>query len=90
MDTKENEWYLDKHLADYIDNYTLQYVPDKDIKDILEKTPTPDNVKETLKLDKSMESFLREKGFSGGRALSQDKSLTRISSKVRDILGPLT
>ena len=41
-------------------------------------------------MDQKMESFLKGKGVQGMKALSQDKSLNRISNKIRDICGPLT
>ena len=41
-------------------------------------------------MDTTMESFLKGKGTQGTKALAQDKSLARITNKIRDILGPLT
>ena len=59
-------------------------------KDVLEKHPVPGNLSETLKMDLTINTFLMGKGIPGKIAISKDKSLLRISDKIRDILGPLT
>ena len=87
---KENEWNMDSRLAKYIKSNSRKYVPDKTLETtILDKNPVPANIEETLKLDQTFNTFLRKKGNYGSRAIQQDKSVARISSKVRDILGPL-
>ena len=63
MDKKQNDCELDENLARYVKEYTLNYVPDKDLeRDILEKTPVPTNITETLKLGQTLKTFLRGKG----------------------------
>ena len=56
----------------------------------MKKTAVPNNIQEITKLDQTIESFLKVKGVQGMKALSQDKSLNRISNKIRNICGPLT
>ena len=81
---KENEWNMDSRLAKYIKSNSRKYVPDKTLETtILDKNPVPANIEETLKLDQTFNTFLRKKGNYGSRAIQQDKSVARISSKVR-------
>ena len=58
-------------------------------KAVLDKEPVPSKMDKTMKLDSIMESYLREKNTPGKIASKKDKSLARISSKIRDIMGPL-
>uniref|UniRef100_A0A7M5WJW3 Uncharacterized protein n=2 Tax=Clytia hemisphaerica TaxID=252671 RepID=A0A7M5WJW3_9CNID len=91
MEENKNGWDLDEELAQYIEDNTVNYIPDKDIlKDVMDKYPVPQNVSEVLKMDLTMDTFLKGKNTPGKITISKDKSLSRISNKVRDILGPLT
>ena len=86
-----NTWNLDENLARYVEQNIRKYIPDKDLqRDILDTNPVPSNVTNPFKLDPTMENFLRGKHTPGKQAITKDKSLTRISGKIRDTLGPLS
>ena len=87
----KNVWSLDEELAKYIEQNIVEYIPDKDIKkDVLGRFPIPSNTPDTLKMDLLMETFLKGKNTPGRFALARDKSLVRISNKIRDIYGPIS
>jgi len=86
--SEENAWELDKGLAEYVNKNCTTYIPDKDIQEaFLEESPVPSNIMETPKLDLFMESYLREKA---SYQIKKDKSLQRISTKMRDVIAPLS
>ncbi|XP_066926508.1 uncharacterized protein [Clytia hemisphaerica] len=90
MDVNEHDWKLDPRLVKYLEKHIRNYIPDKELeKDILEETPVPSNVSPELKMDSLFDCLLREKGSMGTKTLAVDKSISRISNKVRDILAPL-
>jgi len=92
VENKNTKWaweLLEDDLANYTNSQCRKYIPDKDIMEsFLENSPVPDNIDKTLRLDTTMESFLRDKGAS--TTIAKDKSLTRICGKVRDVLAPLS
>jgi len=60
-------------------------------KSVLEQEPVPKNLRKTLRLDSTMKNFLREKDTLGTKmVINKDKSLSRITGKIRVVTGPLT
>ncbi|XP_066925274.1 uncharacterized protein [Clytia hemisphaerica] len=85
-----SDWMLEQRLAQYLNGHITKYISDKDISSmVLEEIPVPSNVSNTLKMDTLTDTLLKEKGYMGTKTLAVDKSISRISSKIRDILAPL-
>ena len=90
MKEDSSDWMLEQRLAEYLNSHIPKYIPDKDISSmVLEEIPVPPNVSATLKMDTLTDTLLKEKGYMGTKTLATDKSLSRISSKIRDIIAPL-
>ena len=83
-----NSWKLPKKLAKSFSQSMKEHYTDIDLRDnILEGSPPPKNIPSTPCLDSTMETYLGE--AKAPFTAVNDKALARISSKIRDVTGPL-
>ena len=84
----KNSWKLPKKLAKSFSHSMKEHYTDIDLRDnILEGSPPPKNIPPTPCLDSAMETYLGE--AKAPFTAVNDKALARISSKIRDVTGPL-
>ena len=82
---EECKWNLPDEFASYLEEHIDKFIPDKDLKDkVLDEHPVPANCPRVRKLDEFLSQFLS----SHDERL--DVSLSKIESRIRDILGPLS
>ena len=84
-----NAWKLPKKLAKSFARNLQEHYTDAELKDnILEECPPPKNIPPTPSLDSTTETYLGE--VKATYAIANDNALARLSSKIRDITGPLS
>ena len=86
---EENSWKLPKDLAKSFSKNLREHYTEAEIREnILEDFPVPKNINCTPQLDSLMETYLCE--TKNVYATKNDQSLARISTKIRDVTGPLS
>lgn len=80
-------WELPKFMADYIEKYAREHVPDSDMLAWLEDYPPPSNINIVPELDAVIKRQLREDEKSP--AVEADEDLRQVQRKIQDIVGPL-
>ena len=86
---KENSWKLPKDLAKSFSKNLREHYTEAEIREnILEDFPVPKNINCTQQLDSLLETYLCE--TKNVYATKNDQSLAKISTKIRDVTGPLS
>ena len=83
-----NKYKLIQSLADYANQYSSQYVPEREIKEkILIGKPVPDNIHPVKTLHEFARDMMKKKN---PHDLIWDGVLEKVSKSVRDVMDPLS
>ena len=83
-----NKYNLTQGLADYANQYSSQYFPEKEIKEkILIIKPVPENIHPIKTLDEFVRDAMKKKN---PHDLMWDGVLEKVSKSIRDVMGPLS